>query len=179
MAGVIALAARSRMADTGLMLARIRGWFDGAGWFPGLAAALFVFALLAALLELQSSDAVRWTGAHVTGTEIGGIVSYRWDGQTYSLDAQGYGSAKAVGIDLDPADPPNAVIDNTFPRVVEGALVAVPVAAGVALLVVGLTRRRRWERRQMRIAPTTGQVLDQEFVTRHLRELRQGKRGGD
>ena len=146
---------------------------------PGLAAALFVFALLAALLELQSSDAVRWTGQHVTGTEIGGIVSYRWDGQTYSLDAQGYGSAKAVGIDLDPANPSNAVIDNTFPRVVEGALVAVPVAAGVALLVVGLTRRRRWERRQMRIAPTTGHVLDQEFVTRHLRELRHGDRGRD
>jgi len=167
------------MADTGLMVARIRGWFDGAGWFPGLAAALFVFALLAALLELQSSDTVRWTGQHVTGTEIGGIVSYRWDGQTYSLDAQGYGSAKAVGIDLDPANPSNAVIDNTFPRVVEGALVAVPVAAGVALLVVGLTRRRRWERRQMRIAPTTGHVLDQEFVTRHLRELRHGDRGRD
>ena len=136
-----------------------------------------MFALLAALLELQSSDAVRWTGQHVTGTEIGGIVSYRWDGQTYSLDAQGYGSAKAVGIDLDPANLSNAVIDNTFPRVVEGALVAVPVAAGVVLLVVGLTRRRRWERRQLRKAPETGQVLDQEFVSRHLRELRHGDRG--
>jgi hypothetical protein len=40
------------MADTGLMLARIRGLSDGAGWLPGLAAALFVFALLAVLLEL-------------------------------------------------------------------------------------------------------------------------------
>jgi hypothetical protein len=167
------------MADTGLMLARMRGWFDGAGWFPGLAAALFVFALLAVLLELQSSDAVRWTGQHVTGTEIGGIVSYRWDGQSYSLDAPGYGSAKAVGVVLDPADPANAVIDNTLPRLVEGALVAVPVAAGVALLVAGVTRRRRWERRQMRKAPETGQVLDQEFVSRHLRELRHGDHGGD
>jgi hypothetical protein len=161
------------------MLARIRGWFDGAGWFPGLAAALFVFALLAVLLELQSSDAVRWTGQHVTGTEIGGIVSYRWDGQGYSLSAQGYGSAKAVGVDLDPADPSNAVIDNTFPRLVEGSLVAVPVAVGAVLLVLGLTRRRRWERRQMRTAPETGRVLDQEFVSRHLRELRQGDRDGD
>ena len=167
------------MADTGLMLARIRGWFDGAGWFPGLAAALFVFALLAVLLELQSSDAVRWTGRHVTGTEIGGIVSYRWNGQTYSLDAQGYGSAKAVGVVLDPADPSNAVIDSTFPRLVEGSLMAVPVAAGVALLVAGLTRRRRWERRQLRTAPETGRVLDQEFVSRHLRDLRQGNRDGD
>ena len=94
------------MADTGLMLARIRGWFDGAGWFPGLAAALFVFALLAVLLELQSSDSVRWTGQSVTGTEIGGIVSYRWDGQTYSLSASGYGSQKAIGVVLDPATPP-------------------------------------------------------------------------
>src|SRR5215475_219087 len=167
------------MAYTGLMLARIRRLFDGAGWFPGLAVALFVFALLAVLLELQSSDAVRWTGQRVTGTEIGGIVSYRWAGQTYSLDAQGYGSAKAVGVDLDPSDPSNAVIDNTFPKLVQGALVAVPVAGGVLLLVAGLTRRRRWERRQMRTAPETGQVLDQEFVTRHLRELRRGGRGGD
>ncbi|HXZ70391.1 MAG TPA: hypothetical protein VEH31_05875 [Streptosporangiaceae bacterium] len=161
------------------MLARIRALFDGAGWFPGLAAALFVFALLAVLLELQSSDAVRWTGQRVTGTEIGGIVSYRWDGQAYSLDAPGYGSAKAIGVDLDPADPSNAVIDNTFPRLVEGSLVAVPAAAGVLLLVAGLTRRRRWERRQQRIAPGTGQVLDQEFVTRHLRELRHRGHGGD
>ena len=160
------------------MRARIRALFDGAGWFPGLAVALFAFALLAVLLELQSSDAVRWTGQRVTGTEIGGIVSYRWDGQTYSLDAQGYGSAKAVGVDLDPADPSNAVIDNTFPRLVEGALVAVPVAAGVVLLVLGLTRRWRWERRQLRAASRAGHSLDQDFVNRHLRELRQDHRGG-
>jgi hypothetical protein len=167
------------MADTGLMLARIRRLFDGAGWFPGLAAALFVFALLAVLLELQSSDAVRWTGQHVTGTEIGGIVSYRWDGQTYSLGAPGYGSAKAVSVYLDPANPSNAVLENPFLRLVEGSLVVVPVAGGVALLVAGLTRRRRWERRQLRKAPETGQVLDQDFVSRHLRELRHGDRGGD
>jgi hypothetical protein len=167
------------MADTGLMLARIRGLFDGAGWFPGLAAALFVFALLAVLLELQAPDAVRWTGQRVTGTEIGGIVSYRWDGQTYSLDGQGYGSAKAVSVYLDPANPSNALIDNPFLRVLEGSLVVVPVAGGVALLVAGLTRRQRWERRQLRVAPKTGQVLDQEFVSRHLRELRHGNRNGD
>lgn len=161
------------------MFARMRRMFDGAGWFPGLAAALFVFALLAALLELQSSDAVRWTGQRVTGTEIGGIVSYRWDGQSYSLDAPGYGSAKAVGVTLDPADPSNAVLDNTFLWALEGALVVVPVAAGAALLVVGLTRRRRWERRQVRAEARAGHVLDDDFVSRHLRELRHGGRGGD
>lgn len=161
------------------MVARIRRLFDGAGWLPGLAAVLLVFALLAVLLDLQSSDAVRWTGQHVTGTEIGGIVSYRWDGQTYSLDAAGYGSAKAVSVYLDPADPSNAVLDDPFLRLVEGSLVVVPVAGGVVLLVLGVTRRRRWERRQLRVAPETGQVLDQDFVSRHLRELRHGGRDGD
>jgi len=161
------------------MFARMRRMFDGAGWFPGLAAALFVFALLATLLELQSPDAVRWTGQRVTGTEIGGVVSYRWDGQSYSLDGPGYGSAKAVGVTLDPADPSNAVLDNTFLWALEGALVVVPVAAGAALLVVGLTRRRRWERRQVRAEARAGHVLDDDFVSRHLRELRHGGRGGD
>jgi hypothetical protein len=43
------------------MFARMRRWFDGAGWFVGLAVALFVFALLAVLIGLQSPDSVLWT----------------------------------------------------------------------------------------------------------------------
>src|SRR2546430_4669618 len=110
------------MADTGLMRARIRALFDGAGWFPGLAAALFVFALLAVLLELESPDAVRWTGQHVVGTEIGGVVSYPWHGQTYLLDAPGYGSAKALCGYLYPAAPSHAPIHNPFIPTLSGQL---------------------------------------------------------
>jgi hypothetical protein len=55
----------------------------------------------------------------------------------------------------------------------------VPVAAGLALLMVGLTRRRRWERRQLRAEARAGHVLDQDFVSRHLRELRHGGPRGD
>ena len=40
------------------MFARVRNWFEGAGWFVGLAAVLFVFALLAVLIGLQSPDKV-------------------------------------------------------------------------------------------------------------------------
>jgi hypothetical protein len=49
------------------MPARIRAMFDGAGLFIGLAIALFIFALLAVLLVLESPDAVRWKGQRVTG----------------------------------------------------------------------------------------------------------------
>ena len=100
------------------MLARVRKWFDGAGGFVGGAVVLVVFALLAVLLGLQSPDRVLWTGQQVVGTEQGGIVTYLWHGQSYSLDVPGYGSSKAVSVYLNPGDPSQAMVDNTFDRAV-------------------------------------------------------------
>jgi len=131
---------------------RVRRWFDGAGWFVGLAVALFVFALLAVLVGLQSSDIVLWTGQHVTGTEQRGIVYYQWQGQSYSLDTSGYGSSKAVSVYLDPGDPSHAMIDNVADRVAAVLLVGVPAAGGVALLIAGGTRNYRWARRNAKRA---------------------------
>ncbi len=118
----------------------------------GLAVALFVFALLAVLVGLQSPDRVLWTGQQVVGTEQRGIVSYQWDGQTYSLDAQGFGNSKDISVYLDPGDPSHAMIDNVFDRVAAVLLIGVPVAGGVVLLVVGGTRNYRWERRKLKRA---------------------------
>jgi hypothetical protein len=136
----------------GSVLARVRNWFDGAGWFVGAAVALFVFALLALLLGLQSPDRVLWVGQRVVGTEQRGIVSYQWHGQTYSLDAPGFGNAKDIGVYLDPGDPSHAMIDNVFDRVATVLLIGVPVGGGVVLLVVGGTRNYRWKRRKLKRA---------------------------
>jgi hypothetical protein len=155
------------------MGARVRSWFDGAGWFVGLAAALFVFALLVVGLEAQSPEIVLWTGHRVIGTEQGGIVRYRWDGQSYALDAPGYGSSKAVSVYLNPGDPNNGMLDNTADRALVVLLVGGPAAGGVTLLAVGLTRKYRWRRRRLRQeATSSGHVLDPDFVARQLRELR-------
>jgi hypothetical protein len=126
--------------------------FDGAGWFVGLAVALFVFALLAMLVGLQSPDRLLWTGQQVTGTEQRGVIYYRWQGQSYTLDASGYGSSQAVSVYLDPGDPSQAVVDNVFDRMAAVLLVGVPVAGGVALLAVGGTRNYRWARRNAKRA---------------------------
>jgi hypothetical protein len=134
------------------VLARVRSWFDGAGWFVGLAAALFAFALLAVLLQLQSPDLVLWSGTRVAGTEQGGIVTYRWHGQQYSINAVGYGSAKNVSVYLNPGDPSNAMIDHIATRILDAALIGAPIAGGVALLVAGGTRKYRWARRNARRA---------------------------
>jgi len=134
------------------MFARVRNWFEGAGWFVGLAAVLFVFALLAVLVGLQSPDSLLWTGQQVTGTEQQGVVYYRWQGQSYSLDVSGYGSSNAVSVYLDPGNPSHAVVDNIGNRVTDILLVGVPTAGGVALLIIGGTRNYRWARRNAKRA---------------------------
>src|SRR5690242_6558914 len=134
------------------VLARVRKWFDGAGWYVGAAVVLLVFALLAVLAGLQSSDSVLWTGQQVTGTEQQGLVYYRWQGQSYSLAVPGSGSSKAVSVYLNPGDPSQAVIDNVFDRVLAGLLVLGPAAGAVVLLVIGGTRNYRWQRRKLKRA---------------------------
>lgn len=134
------------------VLAWMRKSFDGAGWFVGGAVVLFAVALLALLVGLQSPDHVLWTGQQVVGTEQGGIVTYRWDGQSYSLDAPGFGSSKAVSVYLDPGDPSQAILDNVFDRVVAALLILGPTAGAVALLVIGGTRNYRWKRRKFKLA---------------------------
>jgi hypothetical protein len=146
------LAVSRRRLILGSVLAHVRNWFDGAGWFVGIAVALFVFALLALLVGLQSPDRVLWIGQRVVGTEQRGIVSYQWHGQTYSLDAPGFGNANDIGVYLDPGDPSHAMIDNVFDRVATVLLIGVPVGGGVVLLVVGGTRNYRWTRRKLKRA---------------------------
>jgi hypothetical protein len=133
-------------------LARVRKWYDGSGWFVAGAVVLLVFAVLALLVGLQSADRVLWTGQEVVGTEQYGIVSYSWHGQSYSIGVPGFGSAKAVSVYLDPADPSQAMIDNVPDRVVAGLLILGPVVAALVLLVLGGTRNYRWFRRKLKLA---------------------------
>jgi hypothetical protein len=136
----------------GRVLARVRKWFDGAGWFVGAAVVLLVVALLAVLAGLQSTDSILWTGQQVTGTEQHGLVYYRWQGQSYTLDVAGFGSSKAVSVYFKPGDPSQAIVDNVLDRVIAGLLVLGPVAGAMVLLVIGGTRNYRWQRRKLKRA---------------------------
>jgi hypothetical protein len=160
------------MADNGLMRARLRTLVDGAGWSVGVAAVLFAFALLAAILIAQSSEALLWTGQHAVGTEKNGLVVFRWHGHYYSASAPGNGSSKAADVYFDPANPTDAMAENLADRVFTAALVGVPVAGGVAALTLGLTRKQRWARRKRREAGRFGSGLDEDWVTQQLRQRR-------
>ena len=154
------------------MRGRLGAVLDGAGWSVGLAAALFVFALLYVVLDLQSPEIVLWTGHHVVATEQQGLATFRWQGQAYTVDVPGFGSGNKVDIYFSPGDPSGAMADNVPDRVFAGLLVGGPVIAGVAVLVAGLTRKRRWARRQSRQAASYGDGLDPDFVARQLKANR-------
>ena len=157
------------------MRARIGRWFDGLGLFVGPAIALFVLALLVVVLELHTPEILLWTGHRVVGTEQGGIVFYRWHGQSYSLDAPGYQSSKAVSVFLDPGDANNAVVDNLADRAFVGFLIGGPVAVGAALIATGLIRRSRSRRRRKRGGPRPAiDILDTDVAARNLRDLHGG-----
>jgi hypothetical protein len=166
------------MTDNGLLRARLGALLDGAWWSVGVAAVLFGFALLAAILVLQSPEGLLWTGQHAIGTEQNGLIVFRYQGRDYSASAVGSGSAKAASVYFDPGDPTNAMAENLPERAFTGALVGVPLLAGVAVLTIGLTRKQRWARGQRRLAgPQFGRGLDQDFVTRQLKEQRGGRPG--
>jgi hypothetical protein len=132
---------------TGLVLARIRGWFDGAGWYLAIAGALFVVALIGVFGSLQV-DGLMWTGTRVAGTERHGIVYYAWQGQSYTVDdPHSTGSAAQVNVYLSPANPAGAILDNPADRLLTEVMVIGPVAIGTGLVILGGTRKYRWERR--------------------------------
>jgi hypothetical protein len=146
---------------------------DGAGWSVGLAIALFAFALLFLALDVQSPDIVLWTGQRAVGTEQNGLVTFWWHHHAYTATTPGYGDGKAVSVYFPPGDPSDAIADSLPDRLTAIALFAVPVAAGVTLLAVGLTRKRRWARRRSREgASGFGAGLDEDFVARRLQERR-------
>ncbi len=155
------------------MRGRLGRVLDGAGWSVGLAIALFAFALLFLALDFQSPDIVLWTGQRAVGTEQNGLVTFYWHHQAYTATTPGYGSGKAVSVYFPPGNPDEAIADSLPDRLTAIALFAVPVAAGVALLAIGLTRKQRWARRlERQSASQFGVGLDEDFVARRLQERR-------
>lgn len=158
------------------MRERLRVWFDGSGWFIGLAIAFSAAGILWLLAEIQSPEVVLWIGHHVTGSEQGGIVFYRLQGHTYSLDVPGFGAARHVSLYVDPSDPSVAMIDSPAGRAFADLLSASPFLLALGLVAAGPVRNWRHRRRKRlgRLASGFGHGLDEDFVSRRLRELRSG-----
>lgn len=163
-------------AHNGLVRDRLRNAFDGAGWFLGLAVVLSFAGALWLLAVIQSTEVVLWIGRHVIGSEQGGIIFYRWQGHTYSLDVPGFGAARHVSLYVNPGDPSVAMVDSPVGRAFADLLSASPFIGALALVAAGPVRNWRQRRRKRlgRAPSGFGRGLDEDFVARRLEELRRG-----
>jgi hypothetical protein len=112
-------------------------------WAALAAAAIGVGFLLA---QLQSSDAVTWTGPCVPATLKGGIAFFSVNGQTEAVNdpaASANHPTTTVTVCYDPAHPEQGLVVNPLTHAIEGALFGVPLLTALVLLVVGLVIRPR------------------------------------
>lgn len=105
---------------------------------------MIVFGVLCALVELQSSSLIYWTGDRVQGTNEGGIVYYTVDGQQRTLDQRGEPPARPVRVAVY-VDPDDSSRDRLASPVkwFDAAFVLAPFAAAGIVLAAGIARRRR------------------------------------
>lgn len=162
--------------------ARFKDWLTTAATRPstGVALALVVVGLLFALAELQSPSRLYWTGDAVTGTNSGGIIYYRVDGEDFTIDASGAAPTRAtpVTVYVDP-DHPGQALPSRPTRWVDAGLILVWFVAAAACLGVAALRRTSTSRRQAasgRSGPTFGDGLGSDLVERYLDQTRRPPR---
>ena len=160
-------------------------WFEGMKPFFIGSAVLLVFGVFALLLELQSASFVQWDGIKVHGDTYGGVTTYTYAGQTYSIDDTAISADDLRHIRTtvwlprdDPNDPERAFIESAWDRWTDFAFLTSWYIAAVLVVVIGMGRgiyrRRRRERRSL--VSNFGTGLDPELVQRILAERRRPPR---
>ena len=159
-------------------------WLDGLRGYVGVAALLFVFGVLAFLLEIQSPSWVQWSGIEVHGVTERGLTYYTYGGQHYAIDNQHASSAdtqrRPTTVWLsrsDPTDSTSAYIENGLDRWLDFTFVVGWFAAGTGLVCFGVLRKRHRRRRQIVTMGQFGSGISDEVVRRILAE-RQGRNRG-
>jgi hypothetical protein len=154
---------------------------DGMKPFLIGAAVLFFFGILALLVELQSASFVQWDGIKVQGDTYGGVTTYTYDGETYSIDNTGVSADDLRHLPTTvwlprshPDDPEQAFIEAAWDRWTDFVFLTGWFFAADVVMTVGLVRiwiRRRRRGRPM-LTDTFGTGLDPEVVQRILAERR-------
>jgi hypothetical protein len=151
----------------------LRERFDGIGGYVALAVLLLFFSVLGLLIEVQSSDRVLWTGTKVEGTETGGVIIYHYKGEQFSLDGTGFDNRAHIAVYLNPANPDDAQVNSIPVRAIDLGLTVVPFTLSIAVLGLGMYRRRVADNVRVREVREYGGGLDPEYVENYLKRLRQ------
>lgn len=128
---------------------RYRRWWHGLEWPLGLSAVFLVFAVAMTFIVLTSASAVQWTGKSVHGSSRGGVVTYTYRGNAYTLpdDRHRFVTPHPVTVWLSrshPEDVDRAFVANSFARWSDFTLVVVWYLIAAAILAGGVIRHRRF-----------------------------------
>jgi hypothetical protein len=151
----------------------LRDSFDGIGGYVAVACLLVFFSVLGILIEAQSSDKVLWTGTKAVGSESGGIVIYHYKGEQFSLDGSGFDNRARVTVYLNPSNPDDAQVNSLVIRAIDLGFTAVPFTLSIAVLGLGVYRRRYSDKVRVQQVRDYGGGLDPEYVENYLKRLRQ------
>jgi hypothetical protein len=150
----------------------LRARLDGNGWLVAVVVVLVAVSLLILHSSLSGPTAVQWTGTKVQGVNKGGIVSFSYAGQTYSIDhSDSFDSTTVAFRKGDPAD--TAILVNRYERRVEVAGVVVPWILAAGIVGGTLYRRRRRQGELLAGDDGFGRGLDPEVVQRLIEKRRQ------
>jgi len=121
---------------------------DGALTWMLIALALAVLWALFLLVEVQSETHIYWSGRPVVGSNQGGIVFYRVNGEQYTIDDPGPTPPRPEPrtVYYDPKDPYVAMLDGPLRLIEEGLFVGLAGGAAVSFgigIATGELRRRR------------------------------------
>ena len=153
---------------------------DGMKPFFIGAAVLFVFGILVVLLQLQSASFVQWDGIKVHGDTYGGVTTYTYQGESFSIDNTDVSADDKRHIPTTvwlsrwhPDDPEQAFIESAIDRWTDFVFTTIWFFGAAAVVVIGLVRLQLRRRRGMTV-PTDnfGTGLDPELVQRLVEERR-------
>lgn len=164
---------------------RISEWFDGMKPFVICAAVLVFFGALAVLIELQSASFAMWDGIRVHGDTYGGVTTYRYKGESYSIDNTRVSASDLRHIPTtvwlqrdDPTNTETAVFENPWDRWTDFVFLTGWFFGAFLFIVAGLTRAliRRRRHGVAMLEENFGTGLDPEVVERILAQRRQPPR---
>ena len=137
-----------------LSVTGLRRFFNGTGPYSGVAGGAFLLALAMLLAVLLSPHGWQWwLDAHaVHGHESGGVVTYSFDGQNWSVDdTRSLTRSGPRTVYVIAAAPYDGSLTNTPTVILDWALIAGPCSIGAGLLGLGFIRRSGTRRRQVEV----------------------------
>jgi len=155
----------------------LRAMWDRIGSFRLSAAIMVVFGVLSIVLEVQSPSFTMFDGIKVHGSTLDGVTTYNYDHEHFRIidqvDRSTHRHPTTVYLSRsDPTDPSQAYIAQTSVWWIDVVTTIGPFVVAIVLVLIGMVRDMRRRAAFADRIGLPGSGIPDNFVAKHLRELR-------